>query len=564
MTALHVELISAPNIVNNGSSENSLTIGVSNPQLEGDFIFETGDEMHFWFIISDRPSNRPPDRPWGLTSKDFLFDEKVSKKIDQGDWTVTNEESISQYTAYRPDLKGYKAVLNSGSVTLQPGNHLFFTIAGLKSGLPDGYTSPQLAFITKKYPRLTGSNWLMYGPILKSPMASNNQRVGIGTDHPNVNFQVIGGGATDMVLETNGGVNSWAQYHLKTQTSEWGIGTSNDYMNNMLYISGQNIDPKTDKRTDGKNPFCIYPNGNASIGVNAINDFRLNLMQSDSYTAKGGWNINGLKIAPALPLNGNKLTAYNLIKFGDDGNYSFQHLPSGHHKKPTLSLTGNNNTALAFNNGSYTQFEVDSQTGHTYINGQLEVPQGIDGNLKIYNKNVLEFGAGEQKQGDAGKIGYQTWSDGLDIIGAGTDGNNRKITLFSEGGLDIRGPIKCSGNPGIISKTFTFNIHQGVANFYKKGNDNHDVAYTYFSTGISEKDYTGVVAGFAITNWDVYEDDKTHAIVRIIKWPANFSNWNDGNLCINIELGDQQYNNQPYTAITIEALFFHNTLITKQ
>src|SRR5256885_7416977 len=38
------------------------------------------------------------------------------------------------------------------------------------------------------------------------------------------------------------------------------------------------------------------------------------------------------------------------------------------------------------------------------------------------------------KEGNAGKIGYQTFTpDALDIVGAGTAGTNRKIKLWAEG-----------------------------------------------------------------------------------------------------------------------------------
>jgi hypothetical protein len=45
------------------------------------------------------------------------------------------------------------------------------------------------------------------------------------------------------------------------------------------------------------------------------------------------------------------------------------------------------------------------------------------------------------KQSDAGRMGYQLFSDGLDIVGAGTLGNNRKITLWAEGGVNVIGSI---------------------------------------------------------------------------------------------------------------------------
>jgi hypothetical protein len=56
--------------------------------------------------------------------------------------------------------------------------------------------------------------------------------------------------------------------------------------------------------------------------------------------------------------------------------------------------------------------------------------------------SLIELGAGiSGKQVDAGKIGYQAWTDGLDIIGAGTGNTDRKVTLWAEGGTTFKGPL---------------------------------------------------------------------------------------------------------------------------
>ncbi len=65
----------------------------------------------------------------------------------------------------------------------------------------------------------------------------------------------------------------------------------------------------------------------------------------------------------------------------------------------------------------------------------------IDGNTKIHGINTIEFGAGIGKEMDAGKIGYQTFSNGLDVIGAGTNNSNRKITFYNEGGATFNGNV---------------------------------------------------------------------------------------------------------------------------
>jgi hypothetical protein len=64
---------------------------------------------------------------------------------------------------------------------------------------------------------------------------------------------------------------------------------------------------------------------------------------------------------------------------------------------------------------------------------------------QITNNNTLEFGAGITKEPNAGKIGYQTFSTALDIVGAGSNNTNRKVKLWSEGGAEIAGGVNVAG-----------------------------------------------------------------------------------------------------------------------
>jgi len=62
-----------------------------------------------------------------------------------------------------------------------------------------------------------------------------------------------------------------------------------------------------------------------------------------------------------------------------------------------------------------------------------EGPRGPPGPAEVTANNVFEFGKGVGgKQVDAGKIGYKTWSDGLDIVGAGSSFPGRKVKIWDE------------------------------------------------------------------------------------------------------------------------------------
>ena len=84
----------------------------------------------------------------------------------------------------------------------------------------------------------------------------------------------------------------------------------------------------------------------------------------------------------------------------------------------------------------------DNATGADLLSGtgsQLT----LNGNLGVTGGNVLEFGYGVSgKPGDNGKIGYGTFSgDSLDIVGAGSTVNNRKVRFYSPGEVTFDGPI---------------------------------------------------------------------------------------------------------------------------
>lgn len=54
----------------------------------------------------------------------------------------------------------------------------------------------------------------------------------------------------------------------------------------------------------------------------------------------------------------------------------------------------------------------------------------VNGSVKVEQKNPLEMGAGLSKESSAGKIAYQLFSSGLDIVGAGTVNGSRLVKLW--------------------------------------------------------------------------------------------------------------------------------------
>lgn len=52
--------------------------------------------------------------------------------------------------------------------------------------------------------------------------------------------------------------------------------------------------------------------------------------------------------------------------------------------------------------------------------------------FEVKNKNTVKFGVGETKQANAGEMGYQAFSDALDIVGAGTVDGSRKVRIYDQ------------------------------------------------------------------------------------------------------------------------------------
>ncbi|KFA94822.1 hypothetical protein [Archangium violaceum] len=66
---------------------------------------------------------------------------------------------------------------------------------------------------------------------------------------------------------------------------------------------------------------------------------------------------------------------------------------------------------------------------------------------------LLELGAGVPgKEDSAGKIGYQRFSEGLDLVGAGKTVPERRVKVWAEGGTTFTGPVSLPGDlkvPGL-------------------------------------------------------------------------------------------------------------------
>jgi hypothetical protein len=116
---------------------------------------------------------------------------------------------------------------------------------------------------------------------------------------------------------------------------------------------------------------------------------------------------------------------------------------------------GINNTELRINIGddaptaTLDRLVVGATVGGTFNQTGTWTPL-----LAVSAAGELELRPGlAGKNGDAGKIAYQRWSDALDIVGAGTSGNNRKIQFYAEGGASFNGSVNVAS--AVNANSFT-------------------------------------------------------------------------------------------------------------
>jgi hypothetical protein len=157
----------------------------------------------------------------------------------------------------------------------------------------------------------------------------------------------------------------------------------------------------------------------------------------------------------------------------------------------------------------------------------------MDGGAAILNKNYLQFGLNvANRQVDAGKIGYQTFDNNLDIVGAGT-GANRAITMFCEGGTTITGPLTTEGlvsaptlaaGGGAVAAGDVFSLngtgHLNNNRLYLRGgtDTNHYLVYddSYGTDGPALVGNGGGVLGDSAGgySWDLYWNSGGEVYVR--------------------------------------------------
>jgi hypothetical protein len=172
--------------------------------------------------------------------------------------------------------------------------------------------------------------------------------------------------------------------------------------------------------------------------------------------------INGMK-GDVMSLGGTVTVENNSIHKGNTFIKPTSHCVNG---QPHIDLAiGDDDTGLKWKSDGIISYWGNNQEIGTF---------GHDG-FTVNNRRTLEFGKGEDKEVNAGKIGYKTWTgDSLDIVGAGRNGEYRQVRVYDD--VEVMGTLWVNGNLTVgPNPTWTMNTQdQGRLHFLhnntQKGN----------------------------------------------------------------------------------------------
>ena len=197
-----------------------------------------------------------------------------------------------------------------------------------------------------------------------------------------------------------------------------------------------------------------------------------------------------------------------------------------------IAATGSITAAGALTASSITTTGPFAATSITASNG-----------LRIGTNSFLELGFGFLKENSAGKIGYQTFSNALDIVGAGFTGTDRKIKLWAEGGTEINGRVGIgTSNPEDRLHVAGLNgaggnalrIDDGAGRFIRM----YRSAQGFVISGNSFPNH-GLVSNSTLWdgdgNWDAFSDrtlkkditDAESVLDRLMELPVRRYRWKD-------------------------------------
>lgn len=444
-------------ILNENSATNTLTLSVVNLataqdaslKSAGDIVFSKNSRIK----IGLEAQTASTSRSWALATEAEL--RACSITFPTG-WTQQDME---------PTLDSQGQLIwtfaPQQDIKMNSLDEFIITISNLKTSLAAGYSD--LSFYYSDVVNYGNGKFLV--PILKTPLITRGEKVGIGVENPGYNLDVGGRGDAHTEMRVNGRI-----------ISEGGAG-------------GLWVDSEASK--------FVGADGADKIGLWADN-WRLTASKSGEVNVPGTFSVNGeTRLANKLSVDKDAVVSGSLsvnnvsspISFSKEGQVYKDNwigvMPIPNNGPDWLHIGGVT--------GADNQRRITLQG--SIINTPGKIGIGTQGNPNM-QLTIAGRGTGIQlgaeipgKDGSAGIIGYKVWTEALDIVGAGEDGkNNRKIQMWAEGGTNFTGPITFNGAPLMM--------YTGL-----KGLGNPSTT----DTGIDFNTYIAFPVGFIARGYDLRE-----------------------------------------------------------
>jgi hypothetical protein len=325
------------------------------------------------------------------------------------------------------------------------------------------YSSNTIGNITS-FAGIPGIRFNGGGGVNQFVLASTGN-IGLGTTSPSVKFQVEDGSVifgdstyiSTSVPSAPGSVGTANEYRLffdnsHNATAGAGIPANKIVLHNNNWTGGFGIEGNSVTYHSGYS-HTFYGNatntstyGNAIMMINGAG--RVGIMTTSPDTTL---HING----PSLQM-GTSTNAFNFLTTTGSLYLSSGTIGSSY----ITSFTSTGNVGIG----------TSTPSNRLDVVGTIRASAGI----LLSSSNVTEFGHGiSGKHSDAGKIGYNTWTTGLNIVGAGTGASDRLVYIYDHlqvatavtiPNLRITGATNITGNASVQATTNNYTLTSGALN----------------------------------------------------------------------------------------------------